>query len=100
MNTPDPSSNKQANSCGQVSCQDSFEFEVTIEDIRNGRKLSPCNCPVAQALKRKFGTTNVMVSYEIVIDNRRYDIPKDVRIFMVQFDTGKLVAKNYKFTIP
>ena len=83
-----------------------FQIRVTRDDIRKGVKDSPCNCPIARAAKRVFGTKNVNVSGEAIEVGYGYGgyetlylpLPKAGERFVEAFDDGKPVTPQ-TFTV-
>jgi len=61
-------------------------FSVTAEDIF-GAWHSPTSCPVAMALRRILGTSNVRVETKtVMIEDRSYDLPQIVYMAVLSYD--------------
>jgi hypothetical protein len=74
-----------------------IKINVTREHIRKGIRGSPCDCPIALAIKEALITQAVSIgSWQWMINHVRFLAEdKDVR-FMQRFDEGKPV-RPYSF---
>lgn len=77
-------------------------FPVTQEDIDNGQKLSPSNCPIALAFRKteyyaNIGTDSFGIqSHYLRIGGLFYEHSDDVVEFIRQFDyNNKFTAKPF-----
>ncbi len=91
-----------------------MEIKVTAKHISKGVRLSPCNCPVALALKEQMHkVVNVdsmsmmyaSISRESTSGWRQADTPRKVRGFILRYDYGKTVKPfsfdiNFRYTYP
>jgi hypothetical protein len=73
--------------------QANIETDVTEDDIKNGKKGDPCNCPVALSLKRVLGKGSITVGgsvLAVVNDDGffRYEIPVEIEKLIHEFDAG------------
>lgn len=84
-----------------------MRFTVTSDDIRLGKRLDACNCPVARAVRRRLGLAPrrvIVYQYEgiTVIDHgRRYESPPRVKEFILRLDNkGRRGLKPFAFDLP
>ncbi len=64
-----------------------MKIEVTQEDIRNGQRGNPCECPIAIACHRAFPDASyVRIQSIAFIDDRDYAMPEESHDFMRKFD--------------
>ena len=76
-----------------------MKFRVKQSHIRNGCKGSCSSCPIALCIQEQLTVFYVRVmSSVIVIDDKNIKIPKNVVMFIREFDSGQPV-KPIKFTI-
>lgn len=79
-----------------------FTLEVSKKDIENGIRKDCNNCPIANALRKKFKIFNqddVYVALSIRIDDTRYNLTDRAKIFISMFDAGKKVKPtSFTFT--
>lgn len=75
-----------------------MKIKITQEDIVQGTKTSPCNCPIALACIKHFITTGVYVSKSRVeiwrseTSNGIYKLDKIGRKFIKDFDLDLTVS--------
>lgn len=70
----------------------SMKVSVTTEDIKQGKRVSCRECPVALAVKRIFqDEDNVSVAIYIRVGGVMYEYPEEVVDFICNFDKGSLV---------
>jgi hypothetical protein len=77
-----------------------YKIEVKERDIKRGKVMEPCLCPVALALKRKF-KKHVTVGYiftSVLGLTSGTELPERAKTFIAKFDNGKPV-KPFSFTI-
>jgi len=68
-----------------------MEIQVIKDDIKNGKRLNECHCPIALAFKRK-GFKSVKVTRHFVeIEGFDFELPNDVKNFVKDFDNKKNV---------
>ena len=71
-----------------------MRVQVTADDIVHGVRRNMCECPVARALRRAYGSElGVGYGYIIHVPSRAYlDLtPDDVTAFIRTFDMGDAV---------
>lgn len=66
------------------------KVEVTQQDIEAGVRVNPWACPIGRAAERAFGEPAGMAS-DILVGNNYYDVPPDVRRWVLDFDRGEPV---------
>lgn len=70
-----------------------LKIEVTKEDIKNGWKISPRNCPVAKAIQRLLPTASVGLGTLYLNEgNDKYILPDCVSKFILAFDRDQEVS--------
>lgn len=77
-----------------------FTIEVSKKDIENGIREDPHNCPIANAVRKKFNIRikhDVCVDWSVRIKDIHYKNTGRTMIFINKFDAGKKV-KPTKFT--
>ena len=73
---------------------------VTTEDIAKGRPRQPCECPIALAIKRRFGSSRYVTvgnRHATRHDNRRISnarLPIRAQHFIRTFDRGGKVVPS------
>lgn len=78
-----------------------IEIIVTQDHINNGRPASPCDCPIALAMKENTGekweVCNVLM-WKMVDTSENYRLPSEARDFIYLFDRGEEV-KPFSFEV-
>jgi hypothetical protein len=79
---------------------------VTAEDIQQGKPGSPCECPVALAIKRATGIAHVSVSPSTArvgdigdTNTKWYRLPQPVREFIHNVDYGEGPHAPFTFSL-
>lgn len=84
-----------------------MKINVLDSDIKTGRKYNPNRCPVAKAIRRTVGKSNLystmvfISSVEMVFKNKTFFeliLPKKVEDFINSFDRG-LKVKPFSFSL-
>jgi hypothetical protein len=74
-------------------------IEVTQDDIDEGDRRHPCNCPVALAVSRKCGDPDASVTpHRIIVNGVRLFTPAAAAEFILRFDTDVPREKLAPFT--
>lgn len=74
-------------------------IEVTEEDIKNGKPMSSCLCPLALAISRCAQVPRVFVfCRQFEINWHKSDLPSSAWHFYYDFDAGRKV-KPFKFEL-
>lgn len=72
-------------------------IEITGDDIKNGKRVSCRECPIALALRREIGASFVSVGMEEIecsgseFGSLRWMTPAPARKFIDRFDLGRPV---------
>lgn len=77
-----------------------MKIKVLKRDIENGKKSSPCYCPVALAIKRYTKSKQVIVGKnEIIVSGKKAILDnaqaKKLQKFITKFDKNKKVSGFY-----
>lgn len=76
-----------------------LNIDVKRQDINQGARRDPCNCPIAHALSRRLKGAEVSVGYEQIIGaGQKYYCTHDIEQWMTDFDEG-LPVKPVRFTL-
>lgn len=68
-----------------------MNIRVTADDIISGQRGSFTHCPIGLALSKMLGIQASVSVYGIFIYGQAWDLPKEARHFIQQFDTGERV---------
>jgi hypothetical protein len=66
--------------------------EVTAEDIANGARKVGGNCPIARAIRRATGCSDVFVTADAIVAGEIYELPSEAEDFIWAFDGGQDVT--------
>lgn len=78
-----------------------MQINVTEEDIREGKRCNPCECPVARAIKRDLGLTCAVAvqSWKISFGDYWIDTPQMVKDFVNRLDQ-RYHVEPFSFEFP
>lgn len=79
---------------------ETFEGELTREDIRRGRRGNSLRCPLANSLRRITGEKVSVEGFQVVGETFKADIPHDVWLKVLEYDLeGKMEPFNFSLPI-
>lgn len=80
-----------------------MKIEVTEEDIKNGKRFSPGECPIALAIQRATGKrATVGTIYATTWEGdvpKIYNLPQTAIVFIRNFDSKTRVVSPFEFEL-
>ena len=66
-------------------------IQVTKDDIKNGKRLNECQCPIALAFKRNGFKSVKVTGLCVELEGFEFELPFEAEQFVKEFDTKKNV---------